>query len=172
MRYVVFLLLVGVAEAQKPPSSYKPFAALADLMSGILFPNSNFIFDVTVPKKAPKSDADWIAVQTSAAVLAEAGNLLLLRGRRKENGQPVPQTADWRKHVQVLVEAAKGAHKLCSWPASRCTKPALAATRHIASVRHARRRPLRLDSYLVCSLRKVIVLDQESDVAAGLPAKS
>ena len=111
MRYVVFLLLVGVAEAQKPPSSYKPFAALADLMSGILFPNSNFIFDVTVPKKAPKSDADWIAVQTSAAVLAEAGNLLLLRGRRKENGQPVPQTADWRKHVQVLVEAAKGAHK-------------------------------------------------------------
>jgi hypothetical protein len=111
VRYVVFLVLVGVAEAQTQPSSYQPFAALADLMSGILFPNSNVIFDVTVPKKAPKSDADWIAVQTSAAVLAEAGNLLLLRGRRKENGQPVPQTAEWRKHVQALVEAAKGAHK-------------------------------------------------------------
>ncbi len=80
-------------------------------MSGILFPNSNVIFDVTVPKKAPKSDADWVAVQTSAAVLAEAGNLLLLRGRLKENGRPVPQTADWRKHVQALVEAAKGARK-------------------------------------------------------------
>jgi hypothetical protein len=68
-RYVVFLLLAGVAEAQSPPSHYQPFAALADLMSGILFPNSNVIFDVTVPKKAPKTDADWIAVQTSAAAL-------------------------------------------------------------------------------------------------------
>ena len=111
MRYVVFLLSGRRSRGTNTAFFLQPFAALADLMSGILFPNSNVIFDVTVPKKAPKSDADWIAVQTSAAVLAEAGNLLLLRGRLKENGQPVPQTADWRRHVQALVEAAKGAHK-------------------------------------------------------------
>ena len=108
---IAFLLLAGLAVAQAPPSSYKPFASLADIMAGISFPDSNAIFDVTVPKKAPKTDADWIAVQTSAAVLAEAGNLILLPGRLKENGQPVPTSADFKRHVQALVDAAKGAHK-------------------------------------------------------------
>ena len=61
------------------------------------------------PAMLPKDDAEWTAVQTSAAVLAESGDLLAMRGRRKENGEPVPQTADWRKHVQALVRAAKGA---------------------------------------------------------------
>jgi hypothetical protein len=53
----------------------------------------------------------WIAVQTDAAVLPEVGNLILTPGRRKENGQPVPRMADFKRHVQALVEAVKGAHK-------------------------------------------------------------
>jgi hypothetical protein len=78
-------------------------------MAGILFSKSNAVFDVT--KHAPKDDMEWIAVQTDAAILAEVGNLVLTAGRLKENGQPVPHTADFRSHVLALVEAAKGAHK-------------------------------------------------------------
>jgi hypothetical protein len=108
MRILLFLLLAGAAMAQAPASS-KPYASLADLMAGVLFPFSNTIFDVT--RHAPANDQEWTTVQTSAAVLAETGTLILARGRLKENGQPVPRTADFRKHVQALVEAAKGAHK-------------------------------------------------------------
>jgi cytochrome c556 len=107
MRILLLLFFAGAAIAQAP--AFKPYASLADIMAGILFPNSNAIFDVT--KTAPKNDMEWTAIQTSAAVIAEAGNLILAKGRLKENGQPVPQTADFRKHVAALVEAAKGAHK-------------------------------------------------------------
>jgi hypothetical protein len=108
MRILLLLFLAGAAVAQAP-SSYKPYASLADIMAGISLPKSNGVFDVT--KRAPKNDTEWIAVQTDAAVLAEVGNLILTPGRLKESGQPVPHTADFRRHVQALVEAAKDAYK-------------------------------------------------------------
>jgi hypothetical protein len=108
MRILLLLFLAGAALAQAP-SSYKPYASLADIMAGISLPKSNGVFDVT--KRAPQNDAEWIAVQTDAAVLAEVGNLILTPGRLKENGQPVPHSEDFRRHVQALVEAAKGAHQ-------------------------------------------------------------
>jgi hypothetical protein len=108
MRILLLLLLAGTAVAPAP-SSYRPYASLADIMAGVLLPKSNAVFDVT--KRAPKDDVEWTVVQTDAAVLAEAGNLILTPGRLKENGRPVPHTADFRRHVQALVEAAKGARK-------------------------------------------------------------
>ena len=108
MRILLLLLLAGAAAAQAP-SSYKPYASLADIMAGISLPKSNSVFDVT--KHVPKDDMAWIAVQTDAAILAEVGNLILTPGRLRENGQPVPHTTDFRSHVQALVEAAKGAHQ-------------------------------------------------------------
>jgi len=108
MRILLLLFLAHAAVAQAQ-SSYKPYASLADIMAGISLPKSNSVFDVT--KRAPKDDAEWIAVQTDAAILAEVGNLILTPGRLKESGQPVPHTVDFRKHVRALVEAAKGAHK-------------------------------------------------------------
>lgn len=104
MRLLVLFLLAGAAVAQAP-SSYKPFAVLPGLTAGILLPHSDAILHVT--RHAPKNDEEWTAVQPSAAVLMESGNLPLMRGRRKENGEPVLQTADGRKHVQALVDAAK-----------------------------------------------------------------
>ena len=109
MRLLVFLFFAGAAVAPVP-SNYKPYGALADLMAGILLPNSETIFKVT--RQAPKSDKEWTNVQTSAVVLAEVGNLLLLPGRKKEAGGLVPvQSAEWKKHVRALVDSAKGVYK-------------------------------------------------------------
>jgi hypothetical protein len=55
MRILLFLFFAGAAGAQAP-SSYQPFASLADIMAGILFPFSNTVFDVT--KHAPKNDME------------------------------------------------------------------------------------------------------------------
>lgn len=108
MRILLLLLLAGAALPQAL-SSYKPYASMADIMAGISLPKSNSVFGVT--KRAPQNDTEWIAVQTDAAILAEVGNLILTSGRLKENGQPVPRTEDFKKHVRALVDAAKGAHK-------------------------------------------------------------
>jgi hypothetical protein len=105
----LLLLLVANAAICQAPAVYKPYASLADIMAGILLPMSNAVFAVT--KIPPKDDAEWVVVQTDAAILAEAGNLILAPGRLKENGQPVPRSEDFRKHVRALVEAAKGAHR-------------------------------------------------------------
>ena len=104
----VLLFFAGAALAQAP-FSYKPFGVLADLMAGILFPNSETIFGVT--EHAPKNDMEWTRVQSSAVVLVEAGNLLLLPGRKLETGGLVPAgSVAWKKHVQALEEAARGAY--------------------------------------------------------------
>jgi hypothetical protein len=102
-------------------------ATLAQLMKGILFPNSNVIFfaqgedPAKVPAaKDPSVATDplantygkWEAVENSGLALAEAANLLTIPGRKCSNGLPVPMgNADWPKFVQGLREAGMKAYK-------------------------------------------------------------
>ncbi len=108
------LFRVGSAEAQQPKSpakaapvagGYQPKATLAQVMRGILFPNSNVIFYAQNHDPAQvKQDADptmatdplstvyggWPAVENSSLALSEAANLLVIPGRLCSNGRPVP----------------------------------------------------------------------------------
>jgi hypothetical protein len=100
---------------------------LAQLMRGILFPNSNVIFfaqsddpEKVPPAKDPALAVDplansygkWQAVENSALALAEAANLLTIPGRKCSNGLTVPiGNADWPKFVQGLREAGRKAYK-------------------------------------------------------------
>src|SRR5579872_1403627 len=86
------------------PQELKPevYAALGQVMRGILFPASNIIFaaqgknpaDVK-PAKDPSTATDlldgsygqWEAVENSALAIAEAANLLILPGRKCLNGR-------------------------------------------------------------------------------------
>jgi hypothetical protein len=134
---LVGLVALGVerSEAQAPARVPGRAAAsapqvegnLAQLMKGILFPNSNVIFaaqsqnpaDVP-PARDPSTATDpladsygkWEAVENSALALAEAANLLTIPGRKCSNGLPVPVgNADWPKFVQQLREAGRKAYK-------------------------------------------------------------
>jgi hypothetical protein len=53
---------------------------------------------------APKNDEQWATVQHSALTLAEAGNLLMMPGRAK-------QDSEWMKLAQGLVDVGMVAHK-------------------------------------------------------------
>jgi hypothetical protein len=102
-------------------------ANLAQLMKGILFPNSNVIFfaqsedpDKVPPAKDPATATDpladtygkWQAVENSALALSEAANLLTIPGRKCSNGLPAPiGNADWPKFVQGLRNAGLTAYK-------------------------------------------------------------
>jgi hypothetical protein len=102
-------------------------ATLAQLMKGILYPNSNVIFaaqgdnpaDVP-PAKDPatainplaSSYGKWEAVENSALAITEAANLLTVPGRKCSNGRAVPVTnPDWPKLVQGLRNAGMTAYK-------------------------------------------------------------
>jgi mono/diheme cytochrome c family protein len=118
------------ASAAAQPS-FPPIANLAQVMKGILFPNSNIVFNVQTRDpgaqkggyevgKADFSLVDWGAgiypgwelVDNSALALAEAAPLLLTPDRRCENGRRVPvDRPDWVKFTQELVEAGRAAYK-------------------------------------------------------------
>lgn len=135
-----FVLLYITGTAQTPPrdrqtssaktaaaSAGRPEANLAQVMRGILLPNSNVIFfaqsnnpaDVK-PAADPSSATDplassyggWTAVENSALALSEAARLLTVPGRLCSNGRPVPlSNPDWGKFVQGLRAAGLTAYK-------------------------------------------------------------
>src|SRR5688572_9081577 len=115
---------------QVPPSggsAAQVHGNLAQVMRGILFPNSNVIFaaqgtnpaDVK-PVGDPSTATDplagtygqWGAVENAGLALAESANLLMIPGRTCQNGKPVPmQNPDWAGFVQELRDAGMAAYK-------------------------------------------------------------
>jgi len=126
---VVSALLLGQAPARgsAPAARQRVDADLAQLMKGILFPNSNVVFfaqnenpAAVPPAKDPSTATDpladtygkWEAVENSSLALVEAANLLTIPGRKCSNGLPVPiGNADWPKFVQGLRDAGIKAYK-------------------------------------------------------------
>ena len=106
MRGLAVLLLAGVAIAQAPSRQAQQSWDLKQVMRGVLLPNSNIIFSVQL--KAPKNDMEWRTVETSAATIEETANLILMPGRLRSNGKPVPvQAADYMKFAKALVPVAR-----------------------------------------------------------------
>ncbi len=90
----VLLLLASVAMTQQP--AVKPVASVKRLMQAMVIPSSNALFSAA--RQTPKDDKEWAAVQNSAVLLGESGNLLMIGGRAKN-------TEVWMKTSRVLVDA-------------------------------------------------------------------
>ncbi len=119
------------ADALAKMMAARPLGNLAQMMRGILFPSSNLIFNVQnndpgeqkvgwQPGATAFSWADWGAgiypgwdlVDYAAVAIAESGPMLLMPGRRCENGKPVPvDDARWIKFSEELIEAGRAAYK-------------------------------------------------------------
>ncbi len=135
-------MFVGVAQSQAPSPApgqaprksvratkpaTKVYANLAQLMRGIMFPNSNVIFfaqDKNPDEVKPSGDRSlatdplsgtfggWAAIENSSLALAEAANLLEIPGRVCSNGLPVPvNNPDWSRFVQGLRDAGVASYK-------------------------------------------------------------
>ncbi len=118
---VLLLAACGSASTAGLPA-LEPMGNLAQVMRGILFPNSNILFDVQSidPANPPPVDASagatarfsgiyagWQVVENAAIALGEAANLITIPGRLCENGRPVPLgQADWPVFVAGLRDAA------------------------------------------------------------------
>lgn len=97
---VMILVLASAVMAEAP--TFQPVGTTLQLMKGIVIPSSNVIFNV--PSQAPKNDEEWTTVQNNALMLAEAGNLLMMTGRAKDNGE-------WIKDARALVDSGSAAFK-------------------------------------------------------------
>jgi hypothetical protein len=89
---------VSVASAQQPPprraptplSAGRPVATVQDLMLAMVDPSSDVVFEAVSTTisirgqetKTPKTDHEWALVRNNALTLVEAGNLLMMPGRR------------------------------------------------------------------------------------------
>ena len=110
-----------------PPRASKPDGDLAQLMRGILFPNSNLLFDVqqndpgapTKPDAAASGGASsayanvysgWQVVEGAAVALEESADLILKGGRLCSNGKPAPVArADYVKFAAALRDTSRKA---------------------------------------------------------------
>src|SRR5581483_10733524 len=100
MRLFGVLLLATGAIAQAP--TFQPVGSVDEIMIRITYPTSNAIF--YVGRNPPKEDRDWTALQNQALMMAESGNLLMMPGRVRDQG-------DWIKDSKMLVEVGAAAFK-------------------------------------------------------------
>ena len=99
---IAMTIFTTTAAAQQQQPAFKPVADVKQLMHAIVIPMSNVVFRVEV--EAPKDDKEWETVQNAALALAEAGNLLMIPGRAKDN-------AEWMKKAESLVDVGVKAKK-------------------------------------------------------------
>jgi hypothetical protein len=89
---------------------YHLVADVKQMMNWILDPSSDVIWGAvgTIITQegqkdlVPETDEQWTAIRDAAAMVAESGNLLLLPGRARDQG-------DWAKHAHELTKAAQAA---------------------------------------------------------------
>jgi hypothetical protein len=96
----LFLLIIIPAAAQSPP--FLPVATINEIMDAITLPYSDAL--LYIQRNPPQNDRDWETLQMQALMLAESGNLLMMKNRAKNQG-------DWMKDARMLVDAGIAAVK-------------------------------------------------------------
>ena len=100
MRIISLLLLAGWAGWA---GALQSTATMKQLMVDMIHPASNEIL-LFVSRGDPQDDREWDRVRRSAITLAESGNLLMMPGRARDQG-------DWMKDAKLLVDVGNAAYK-------------------------------------------------------------
>lgn len=106
---VLLVAACGQNEQEGPESIAAPFKATGDVkytMQWVLDPAADHIWDSAgsiitgegTRDLRPTTEEGWLAVQHSAVVVAEAGNLLMMPGRARDD-------SDWQEFALGLVDA-------------------------------------------------------------------
>ena len=97
------LLVAGATMGQAQQDQTQPVGTMMEIMASMIHPASNEIL-LTITRGGPQNDKEWAAVQRSAVTLAESGNLLMMRGRARDQGE-------WIKDSKMLVDVAAAAYR-------------------------------------------------------------
>jgi hypothetical protein len=100
MRTVAVFFLAVTAVAQAP--SYQAVGTMSQLMVDVIYPTSNAIF--YIERTPPKTEVDWEGIRQNALTMAEAGNLLMMPARARDNDK-------WMVDAKLLVDVGAQAYK-------------------------------------------------------------
>ena len=81
----------------------QPVGTMSDVMTSMVYPAANNILLVAY-RGGAQDDKEWLAIQRSAVLLAESGNVLVMRG-------PAGGQSDWAKDAKMLSDAGAAAYK-------------------------------------------------------------
>jgi hypothetical protein len=96
------------APAQSSEVAITPTATVRQIMEGIVGPAADRVFASVRytdtlngrEEKVPRTDDEWRAVGNDAAALVESGNLLLMKGRRVDEGE-------WIRMSQMMIDGGR-----------------------------------------------------------------
>jgi hypothetical protein len=84
-------------------ANFQTVGTLSDVMVSMVYPATNNIL-LSAYRGGPRDDKEWLSIQRNAVLLAESGNVLLMRG-------PAGGQGDWAKNAKMLVDAGAAAYK-------------------------------------------------------------
>ena len=76
--FVGVLMVAGALAAQAPSDAPQPVATMKQLMVDVIHPASNALL-LLINRGGPSDDKEWAEARRSALILAESGNLLMMR---------------------------------------------------------------------------------------------
>jgi hypothetical protein len=91
-------------KAEAPPA-FRPAININDVMVGVVDHNSHILWDIALPKKAPKNDADWHQLEHASVTLAAAGSMIVMGGSGPDDTKWAADP-EWRKLAQNMTDAA------------------------------------------------------------------
>ncbi len=98
----MFILAIIFIAAMQQTGTYQPVGTVSQLMIDIIYPTSDDLF--YIERNPPSNEHEWGLIERSALTLAESGNLLMMPGRARDQG-------DWIKDSKMLVDAGTAAFK-------------------------------------------------------------
>ena len=93
----IVLITVPLAAQRTPATGVRAVASVKQLHEVMISPASDAVFDASA--NPPRSDKGWTAARNQALLLAEAGNLLMVGNRVRDND-------NWMKMSRALVDGA------------------------------------------------------------------
>ncbi|MEO8026927.1 MAG: hypothetical protein ABI823_10650 [Bryobacteraceae bacterium] len=108
--------LAGCAgKAAAPPPPIKAVATLEEVMHNMIIPNAEIVWKAVgtistlegVKEIRPQTTDEWFNIESSATTLTEAGNLLMMDGRAKDQGHWMDRAKALREAGDQVRQAAK-----------------------------------------------------------------
>lgn len=98
----VLLTAAGAVVAQTQDAA-QPVGTMADVMTSMVYPAANDLL-LSIARGGPQNEKEWMAVQRSAVLLGESGNVLMMRSRARDQGE-------WITDAKTLVDAGTAAYR-------------------------------------------------------------
>ena len=101
--FVGVMLTATGAVVMQAQDAAQPVGTMADVMTSMVYPAANDLL-LSIARGGPKDEKEWMALQRSAVLLGESGNVLMMRGRARDQGE-------WMKDAKALVDVGAAAYK-------------------------------------------------------------